>query len=109
MRNTIDGGTDEKIVWGILRLLFLAIGVLMAVHGIFLDKPCNGIDDEFLNCVLTGSLGDIVGMCLFIGGAVWISGIFRGFSRLGEAVKGSGVNFAVFGIMILGAILFWFT
>lgn len=108
MRNTIDGGRDEQIVWGILRLVFLAIGVLMALHGIFWDKSCNGIDDEFLNCVLTGSVGDIIGMCLFVGGMVWMSGIFKGLNRLGEAIKGSGVNYAVFGLMIIGFLLFWF-
>lgn len=108
MRNTKDGGTDEKIVWGLLRALFLVIGVLFVLHGIFWDKSCNGIDNEFLNCVLTGSIGDILGTILFSGGMIWMSNILKGFSRMGESITGSGANLVAFVAMIVGFILFWF-
>lgn len=108
MKNTKDGGRDEQIVWGIVRLVLLAIGVLFVLHGLVWDKPCNGIDDEYLNCRLNGSIGDILGTLLFGGGMLWMSNIHKGLSGLGETIKGSGANLVAFVAILVGILLFWF-
>lgn len=108
MRNTKDGGRDEQIVWGIVRLVLLAIAVLFILHGLIWDKPCNGTDDEFLNCRLNGSFGDILGTILFGGGMFWMSNIHKGLGGLGETINGSGMNKFVFVMILAGILLFWF-
>jgi hypothetical protein len=96
---------DERIAWIIARVLLLAISIVFIV-GLFLPHDC-GVDKEYLSCRFTGSLPDIIGVLLFLGCTVWVSGLVKGISGLSLPAKFNGWNIVLFGGWVVGAVLIW--
>ncbi len=92
---------DERFVYAIMRGILLLVAVAYVVF-LFNKQPCNSIDKEFLSCNVTGSWGDWVGSIIFIGGLVWLSGIFKGLRGLSDSPKFNSMNWVFFVVMAAG-------
>lgn len=97
---------DEKITWVVVRSIIALVAVLFVVYGVFVDQPCD-IDAVFLSCRLSGSLFDIIGSGLFVGGLLAISGVFKGLDYMYNPINSSKWNLIAFAVMVIGVVLFW--
>jgi hypothetical protein len=98
---------DEANAWLVVRIILLIIALVFIGYGIIWKPECDS-DQTFLACRLTGSIFDIIGSILFLGGLVWVSGIIKGISNLYNP-PGSGMwNYIWFVLMLAGIMLFWF-
>lgn len=96
----------EKYAWLIVRSILAVIAVLFVIYGIAVVQPCD-IDAVFLSCRLNGSVGDIVGCIMFVGGMLVMSGVFKGVKHLYNPPNTSFWNLVAFGTMVLGVVIFW--
>lgn len=90
----------------IVRIIFLVVALLFAGSLTIWRQPCDGIDNIYLNCRITGSVGDVIGMILFFGGALVVSGIVEKL-RFYDSENSVMWNLLAFVSMFVGAVLFW--
>lgn len=105
-RSLVGLEKDEKIAWVIVRIILAIVGVSFLVYGLFVHQPC-GIDAEFLSCRLTGTIFDIIGVTLFGGGMVVMSGVYKKAEYLTNPIGSSLFNNILFVAMVAGVLLFW--
>jgi len=105
-RSLVGLEKDEKIAWVIVRIILAIVGVSFLVYGLFVHQPC-GIDAEFLSCRLTGTIFDIIGVTLFGGGMVVMSGVYKKSEYLTNPIGSSLFNNILFVAMVAGVLLFW--
>lgn len=102
----------EKFASFFVRFIVFVVAAMFLLYAFVWKQPCDGIDNEFLSCRLTGTWGDIIGGILFVTGLLILSGfvtaLSRGFKYLYNPPNSSTWNIAVFVGMVLGAILLWF-
>lgn len=96
------------------RQQFIGMGIvglaviLFIVLGFLVEQSCD-IDKQYLYCRLHPmSFGDIIGLPLFFGGAILISGLLP-FLRINlyNPANSALWNWISFGAMALGVILIW--
>lgn len=97
---------DEQVLWIIVRGILAFVGLAFLVYGLFLHQPCD-IDKVFLNCRLTGTVADYIGVLLFGGGMFVMSGLWAGSKYIMNPVGSDAWSKALFVAMLTGAILFW--
>ncbi len=97
---------DEQISWAIVRSILALVGLAFIVYGLFTHQPCD-IDAVFLNCRLTGTIADYVGVVLFGGGLFVMSGLWKGTADIMNPIGSSAFNNALFIAMAAGIALFW--
>lgn len=97
---------DEQISWIILRGILALVGLAFIVYGLFTHQPCD-IDAVFLNCRLTGTVFDYIGVILFGGGMFVMSGLWAGSKYIMNPVGSDAWSRALFVAMLVGAVLFW--
>lgn len=97
---------DEQISWAIVRSILAVVGLAFIVYGLFTHQPCD-IDAVFLNCRLTGTIADYVGVVLFGGGLFVMSGLWKGTADIMNPIGSSAFNNALFIAMAAGIALFW--
>lgn len=96
---------DERVAWLIVRAGLLLIALVFTIY-LFVKPEC-GIDNEFLACRVTGTLGDIIGLAMFYAGLLWTSGIVKGISNLSNPPGSSKWNYVLFLVLVFGVIIFW--
>lgn len=96
---------DERIAWIIARVLLLIISIVF-ITALFWNNDC-GVDKEYLSCRFNWSIPDIIGVLLFIGCTIWVSGLVKGISGLSLPAKFSGWNIVLFGGWVAGAAFIW--
>lgn len=92
---------EEKILSGVF-VLFIAILHIFAFSG----QPCD-IDNIYLSCRVTGSIGDILGFLILDAAAGFI--VWRTFNPTYAESRGHG-NFMMLApwlAMVLGIVLIW--
>lgn len=97
---------DEKVLWAVVRGIILLCVLLFIGYLTFWRQPCD-IDAVFLNCRITGTLPDIIGISLFLFGAFIMTGIHKGFDNLMNPPNSSYFNTVTFIGMVAGIIMFW--
>lgn len=97
---------DEQISWAIVRSILALVGLTFIVYGLFTHQPCD-IDAVFLNCRLTGTVADYVGVVLFGGGLFVMSGLWKGTTDIMNPIGSSAFTNALFIAMAAGIALFW--
>jgi len=97
---------DEQIAWAIMRSIMALVGIAFTLYGLFLHQPCD-IDAVFLDCRLTGTVADYVGVILFGGGIFIMSGLWKGTADIMNPIGSSAFNNVLFVAMAAGIALFW--
>lgn len=89
------------------RILMGAILIIFTVMGFFVKQPCD-IDRVYLWCRLHPmSFGDIIGLILFYGSCLFLSGILP--VKLYNPANSSKWNFIFFSVLAVAIILIWNT
>lgn len=105
-----DYDKDEAIAWIVVRSIIGAVATLFIIYGLILKQPCDS-DAVFTSCRLTGSVGDYIGVPLFLLGCFTISGwpeaLFKGFKYLYTPINSNGYAILAFVATALGIVLFW--
>lgn len=64
-----------------IGLAVIAIAVIVTLYIFVWKQPCDGINNEYLSCVWTGSVPDWVGLILFWNSCFWLSGLYGFFIK----------------------------
>lgn len=97
---------DEQIHWTILRGILALVGLAFIVYGLFTHQPCD-IDGVFLNCRLTGTIADYIGVLLFGGGMFVMSGLWAGSKYIMNPVGSDAFSKVLFIAMAAGIGMIW--
>ena len=92
-------------------VLEVGVGVIVLIFTLFgfvIKQPCD-IDGIYLWCRLHPlSVGDVIGLILFYGGAVLLSGVWQRFGiELWNEEHSVTWNLVSFGLLAFGTILIW--
>lgn len=98
---------DEQIHWTIVRGILALVGLSFIAYGLFLRQPCDPIDAVFLNCRLTGTIGDYIGVLLFGGGMFVMSGLWAGSKYIMNPVGSDAFSKVLFIAMAAGIGMIW--
>lgn len=75
----------DKTLWLLLGILFSIIAAIVVGIAFFGKCESNGIDKIGLACRWTGSVMDIIGLVIFLGGLIWWAGqatkVYNFFSK----------------------------
>jgi hypothetical protein len=97
---------DEQIHLIILRGILALVGLAFIVYGLFTHQPCD-IDGVFLNCRLTGTIADYIGVILFGGGMFVMSGLWAGSKYIMNPVGSDAFSKVLFIAMAAGIGMIW--
>lgn len=97
---------DEKIGWAVSRSVLALVGLAFMGYGFFGTEPCD-IDKVFLNCRITGTVFDYIGVLLFGGGMFVMSGLYKGFNYIMNPIGSDAWTKALGIAMAAGIVLFW--
>jgi hypothetical protein len=99
---------NEKTVNNIVMAIVAVVVFAFTYAGFFGPQDCD-IDRVNLSCRLHPfSVGDFIGCVMFYGVAAYLGGFLK-LLGLDPWVKGSTLNYVLFGVGILGIILIWNT
>ncbi len=97
---------DEQRSWVIVRSILALVGLAFIVYGLFTHQPCD-VDNVFLNCRLTGTVFDYIGVILFGGGMFVMSGLWAGSKYIMNPVGSDAFSKALFIAMVAGIGMIW--
>lgn len=101
-----NANKDEAVAWAVVRSILLLVAFLFIGYLLWWKQPCD-VDAVFLNCRITGTWGDYIGIPVFFFGLFVMSGIHKGFSNLMNPPNSSKWNIILFVAMVMSVVLFW--
>jgi hypothetical protein len=98
---------NETRNWLVVRIFLGIIVLLFTLFGFVIKQDCD-IDAVYLWCRLHPmSLGDVLGLVLFYGGAFYLSGLWQKWFKLSNPENSARWNWIFFATTALGIIFIW--